>query len=537
MKKLLQLLFISSILLSFISCVYEPKVYNFPNRIVDPTIDNVDKKETPTNKKHVDTLLVCYMDGDNDLEKDIKADLREAREGYALIKNTDDVEVLVLWDGLGKGDSCLYRIARNNRLEDISEGISWMRYTDNDGQIYYEVNMNDYKTLANYLTWVKDHYSYNNIILQMSDHGVGPGTHFPPIERAVCQDWNTTNGTGRFDLLGTEDIPKAIKESGINKIDLVIEDVCLGGTIEEVYAFRDVADYMLLSPNLVPKTGMDYTFLVSSLSTGQFVIDRKLQTEKYLDAIVCHYMKDSYAAISPAYVNELKKEISKQYENNNQTITEEELNLQVSYKLLYSTNAIVKTLSGFKLKDIENVKVAVDNFVDSFPSINASNAITNFIDNAVNPNRKYYEQMFNIFNGSNKYSSNVSYLYDIGMLCDDVINKFDVTDLDQNIVNNIKNTAQKLKESLNNVVVCSWRDGVNGALYNKTSNKNISSHPAFENGSYGLLICGPSNYRKVKPEVGMNPYYEEDLSFGRDSKWNDFCKKVCNTEHGKIIKL
>lgn len=127
--------------------------------------------------------------------------------------------------------------------------------------------MGDKDTLVNYYKWVLNNFESNHIYLHFSNHG--GGTRSVPIsysdEYGIMHELNTQEGramcwddgsSGSF--LKSKDLPLALKEAGIPKVDIIIEDVCLGANIEEAYEIKDCANYLLASPNVMPGNGLDY---------------------------------------------------------------------------------------------------------------------------------------------------------------------------------------------------------------------------------------------------------------------------------------
>ena len=507
MKKFYHLLLSILILFIFTSCANDFLIAPFPSKIINTQYNPNIKEETfiPTKKKDVDTLFLLYMDGDNTLSEPILKDRNEVQQGVNLLKDSDNVEVIVLWDGFtngeinteklktkGFGDSRLFRVEKNNKLVDISSTVDWMYSFMEYGTVLYEVTMSDPKTLTSFLSWANNLYNYNNIILHISNHGGGPGSDPYSKGRLVCEDSNKVPmEDGVSNYLGTKDVPKAIKDSGIEKVDLMIQDVCLGSTIEEVYEYIDVADYMLLSPNLMPQDGLNYTDLIKHITEGDCLIDGELNTEKLLNEYTLDFI-NSYKLPQEKWINE---ECSL-YQNKNY-------------------NLIISTITGIKLNNIQNLISELNNLYDLFYS-NSTKLLK--INNSDNDEYNSYRVLYYILDNLNFYSPTNSKnmaMFDIGFIVDQLIN---VAQLNNWV--ELKDICNNIKTVLDDVIVCSWRDGWNGALYNKSFRNDFILKEPYKNGSYGISIAG---YQYINQ---MDEGYRKNLKFCEDCKWVKLMDKV-----------
>jgi hypothetical protein len=102
-------------------------------------------------------------------------------------------------------------------------------------------------------------------VLLLWDHGNGwdQATTQKTAPKAVASMFIDTDNNGPF--LANYKIRKAIKASGI-KLDILAFDGCSMGTLETLYEFRDVADVIISSEELVSIYGWDYTSLISGLA-------------------------------------------------------------------------------------------------------------------------------------------------------------------------------------------------------------------------------------------------------------------------------
>ena len=327
-------------------------------------------------KKQSEWLVLLYMDGDNNLNDPIYFDLNEAESGLSKLTNEDKVTVVALWDGwdfktgakdsdptnstfdqipafYGKINTSSTRLlqlgADSNQLyaenggwyykgvqlslntQDLTDTVDWI--------INSEANMSDKSTLESFLSWAQQYYEADKTILQFSNHGGGArsvSTGQKYGRRSMC--WDETSGGEGY--LKTSDVSTALSNTGYgtsNKLSLIIEDVCLGGSLEEAYQLRNYADYYVGSPNNVPGNGLDYISLISSL--------KKNATVEQVGCNLVKSYRSFYEWSSDDWAYFLNKNPSfYKYSNLNKSI--------------YNTEA--NTLSFIKLSEIEAVESAVN---------------------------------------------------------------------------------------------------------------------------------------------------------------------------------
>ena len=557
---LLLLIFLS---FSFMSCVFNvvgiEDVHS--EDIQGPTVVN----DFPAGNR-ADVLMLFYMDGDNNLASAIWQDLNEIEYGlYCAEQNggtSAKIDIFVLWDGNGNGDSKLYKLGSDNRLLgagnvhtglskntlDLSANISWI-YNEKDKK--YEVSMSNPKTLENYLKWISNHYIIDDdtqIILQFADHGGGPRSlslsdSMAFNSRAMCQDENTV-GSNNQELLWTKDIPNAIKASGIlsngkKKIDLVIQDVCNGASVEEAYEYKDVADYMLLSPNEMPAYGLNYVELISHIRDGDCISDRHLDVEKFLDRAVCDFI--GYYKQNDNFWKNFENKLK---EINKGLPIQEQLSDEAFTPLFVSMNYDkAATITALKLSEIQNLQ---GNIKELASILNDNGNMFTYDNNNVEKQADYLYALFHlVLRGMGKYQTYYGTLYDIGEFADDIIefNKINKTGKSE-----IETVANNIKSCLNNIVLYSWRDGVGGALYNKSSRRDLTGIKPFDSGSYGLVISGISydyNFNdepvNLKFPGGIGKYddrnfYSKELQFGKDtSEWENLMDNIIVSNRKSIF--
>ena len=83
--------------------------------------------------------------------------------------------------------------------------------------------------------------------------------------------WDDTTGNKKY--LSTSDVTAAINQT-FGKIDMLVEDVCLQCSIEEVYGLRNAVNYLVASPNTTYGPTYNYDKVISFASKdSQEVVD------------------------------------------------------------------------------------------------------------------------------------------------------------------------------------------------------------------------------------------------------------------------
>ncbi len=207
-------------------------------------------------------LVLVYLDGDNNLEDCAIDDLNEMES--ALYKlNNKELNILALFDRTSSYDSSngdwtstrLYYIQPDSDTSEINSTLI---------KDYGELNMGDPATLSNFISYAKQNFTYQHLMLILWNHGGGARiksdiqTNTFSIEKAVC--WDDSNSE---DCLYLDEVQQALSAnfSSANKLDIIGFDACLMGTVEVAYEFRDLASYMIGSMHTEQGDGWDYESL------------------------------------------------------------------------------------------------------------------------------------------------------------------------------------------------------------------------------------------------------------------------------------
>lgn len=199
---------------------------------------------TDSGKLRVSTLVAIYMVG-SDLESEsgyASRDIFEILEGAP--PNPEDMEIVLAYGGAAAEGWKGMTIADLEDLrQDAADGV--MGNEAYHRKVYSRANMGDKKSLETFLSYVRDNYESEKVLLVFWDHG--------DAYRGLCFDEN--HG---YDKLEISELESALAASELH-FDLIGFDACLMSTLELAKAIGPFADYMLASETIEPTHGWDYT--------------------------------------------------------------------------------------------------------------------------------------------------------------------------------------------------------------------------------------------------------------------------------------
>jgi hypothetical protein len=225
---------------------------------------------------HGKWAVAVYMSAKNDLECNALANLAQ----MAIIGSTPQVGV---WVELGRKTppgcsssswSGVHRFHVNERTA-AARGIP-VAASHSD--------MGKGESVADFLHWVMKESNADHYMLILWGHGFGftLRPHLTMADNPALLDrWAilpklVPNGfqvygddANQDSYLRVRELENSLKaELRGRKLDIIAFDVCLMGTIENAYAFRDVADFMVASEDVTPTAGWDYTALLQQFAKG-----------------------------------------------------------------------------------------------------------------------------------------------------------------------------------------------------------------------------------------------------------------------------
>jgi hypothetical protein len=223
-------------------------------------------RPTPVDTGDETWLVMTYQDADDQvLEQDIFIDLNEMER----IGSTNQVRIVSQIDRFSGGFSAdgnwssarRYLVLYDNDLNSIGSELL--------GELG-EVNMADKDTLIDFVTWAIQSYPSDHYVLLMSDHGMGwpggwsdpdPGGRDPSRAPLIQQLKGDSIYLSELD----EALAQIVKNTGIDKFDLIGLDACLMSQLEVYSALQPYARYAVASEETEPGLGWAYSAFLSLL--------------------------------------------------------------------------------------------------------------------------------------------------------------------------------------------------------------------------------------------------------------------------------
>ena len=202
---------------------------------------------------------MVYLNGDGNVAAYAKNELNE------ILSSEGKVEIFVLFDGDGDGDTTLYCIV-NGTWETIEDAFDSP-----------ELDMGDARTLQDFVGYVFERSSSDHYLLEIWGHGNG--------WMGVCFD-----RTNR-DMLTLAEIREAMKR----KIDVIMFSACYMGGIEVAYEMEGIANYMVACEGALPAPSVPHKCIFDEIQDG-------MQPEKICSMIIekygenAGYLSTSFAA-------------------------------------------------------------------------------------------------------------------------------------------------------------------------------------------------------------------------------------------------
>ena len=125
--------------------------------------------------------------------------------------------------------------------------------------------------------WLPSDYESYNESPYIRSRSVGPAQQWPPT-KALCNQFSGPWYSTRIDWMEVSDFADAIPM----KLDYLILDACLMGTVEVAWEFKDLCDYLVVSPTEVMDSGMIYDTLAWDMLSGTEA-DLRTYCREYFD--------------------------------------------------------------------------------------------------------------------------------------------------------------------------------------------------------------------------------------------------------------
>ncbi|MFZ2362274.1 MAG: clostripain-related cysteine peptidase [Anaerolineae bacterium] len=174
--------------------------------------------------------FMFYLDGDNNLDSNYQGVFNQLET----MANNTAINLIVLWDRVGAGNSAYYRVKYDTNLW---QQVSYTQGVDvwNQG----ELNMGDGATLRDFVLWTRARFPAQRYALFISDHGTGLNGTAKDVTSS--SDWIT--------MRELSDALSAATTNGSNKLDVLFADSCLMGMLETSYQIRNYVGFLVASEN------------------------------------------------------------------------------------------------------------------------------------------------------------------------------------------------------------------------------------------------------------------------------------------------
>ena len=495
-----------------------------------------------------DWLILFYADGDNDLNDDLYTGMLQACKGLYNIKGDGSygtVKFAALWDGasgkiqsgtvLGTSKSCLYEINPGDvslsgttlsgfSYTDYSGSASWL--VNSDGE--QEVDMASKDTLTAFLRWANLRYKAKKTVLYVSDHGMGPSDS-SYISRSLCIDYTS----GSLVYMSTPEFGEAIRNAGYNsanKLDLVLEDMCNNGSVEELYEVKDCVSYFVVMPSIA--TSIDIERVIKRCTSSCGVKDLGI-------GVVNDYAieKDTMRGFGRRLTSDNWAEIKAGLLEVNP-----EFNTDVSLATGLRNDVrdidgkgeyIISSVSFIDMSNIGTLEKKLDALASAITAAgkdtdgNTCGAYIrdHFIKCDAAENDGYHAGIW--------YSGTIADMYDIGYLSYRIGQYADK----QNFTG-VSAAAKDVEDAMASCIIAAWRDGKTNSMtyYNDGTNILATAVP-FNNNWFGLSVVASSHIRTSadpeesaeSPWVFHYPSWYTNITFGKDCpEWNTLIKSWWN---------
>ena len=115
--------------------------------------------------------------------------------------------------------------------------------------------MSDPQTLLGFINYAAEKYPAEMYDLILWDHGGGPALGF-----------GMDNRVEETNIMSVGAIAKCLKESAVDRFDIVNFDACLMSSVEIAATLSECADYLILSPETEPGYGQEYVTWLDALA-------------------------------------------------------------------------------------------------------------------------------------------------------------------------------------------------------------------------------------------------------------------------------
>ncbi|MGQ9747202.1 MAG: clostripain-related cysteine peptidase [Candidatus Caldatribacteriaceae bacterium] len=208
---------------------------------------------------------MIFMNGDNDLEKDVWQDLNSME----MVGSTDRVKILVQMDTASQGT---YRYL-------VTQDAIPTQVTSKVLESLGRVDMGDYRSVVDFVRFAVQNYPASRYALILWNHGGGFR------KKGISFDFSSGNAIT---------IPKLgyalsqVRSILGKELDLLGMDACLMAMVEVAYEVRNYAHIMVASEKSIPGEGWDYTGFLQALASAP-LLDAEQLARIIVDTYVNSY--------------------------------------------------------------------------------------------------------------------------------------------------------------------------------------------------------------------------------------------------------
>jgi len=186
--------------------------------------------------------IMVHLAADNNLYSYGNEDLNEMCEGL----KSDNINVIVLFDGTAKGDSAIYKIKPGGK-DIVNDGGAVIPPNK-------EINSGDPKLLAKFTQWAIKQFPAEHYMVDIWDHGSGIFKGGKKITKSFAYDDSGTN----METKDLTSIFSAASQAAGKKIDILGFDACLMSHLEIAYQVKDFCNILVASEETEPGDGWYY---------------------------------------------------------------------------------------------------------------------------------------------------------------------------------------------------------------------------------------------------------------------------------------
>lgn len=224
------------------------------------------------------TILI-NLAADNNLYRFGLEDMNEMEAGL----NSDDINVIVQFDGSPKGDSAIYKIKKDPAGKNttiISEKLNAAGVIPAGN----EIDSGDVKQNIKFAQWAVKNFPAQHYAFFQWDHGSGL---FGKGKAMPTKGFGWDDNGSHMKTADITTLMAATAQAAGKPVELFGFDACLMGHVEIAYQAKGLANYLVASQELEPGAGWDYQGFIGALSKNPGANGGelgKMMVKSYLDS-------------------------------------------------------------------------------------------------------------------------------------------------------------------------------------------------------------------------------------------------------------